>query len=103
MCASQVGKLEDGWKELNSRKNDGTGSNEATSMSWHPNIRYGTVGYPEKVARRLRGFNIAVWIAALIPAGMAIVRFIDEKWKVGAADVLVATTYASMPLLHRFG
>jgi adenylate cyclase len=72
-------------------------------MSWFPNIRYGTEGYPEKAARRLRGFNIAVWVAALIPAGMAIVRFIDGKWKVGAADVLVATTYASMPLLHRFG
>ena len=66
-------------------------------MSWLPNIRYGTEGYPEKVPRRLRGFNIAVWVAALIPAGMAIVRFIDGKWKVGAADVLVATTYASMP------
>lgn len=72
-------------------------------MIWRPNIRYGTEGYPEKIARRLRGFNIAVWLAALIPAGMAVVRFIDGKWKVGAADVLVATTYASMPLLHRFG
>jgi adenylate cyclase len=72
-------------------------------MSWLPNIRYGTEGYPEKVARRLRGFNIAVWVAALVPAGMALVRFGDGKWKVGAADILVATTYASMPLLHRFG
>ncbi|MBR0830356.1 adenylate/guanylate cyclase domain-containing protein [Bradyrhizobium manausense] len=72
-------------------------------MSWYPNIRYGTEGYPEKVARRLRGFNIAVWLASLIPAGMALVRFVDGKWKVGVADVLVATTYASMPLLHRFG
>ncbi len=72
-------------------------------MRWLPNIRYGTKGYPEKVARRLRGFNIAVWVAALVPAGMALVRFVDGKWKVGAIDVLVATTYASMPLLHRFG
>src|SRR4051812_41464781 len=72
-------------------------------MSWLPNIHYGTEGYPEKVARRLRGLNIAVWVAALIPAGMAIIRFIDGKWQVGAADVLVALTYASMPVLHRFG
>ncbi|MBR0719679.1 adenylate/guanylate cyclase domain-containing protein [Bradyrhizobium liaoningense] len=72
-------------------------------MSWYPNIRYGTEVYPEKVARRLRGFNIAVWLACLIPAGMALVRFVDGKWKVGVADILVATTYASMPLLHRFG
>jgi adenylate cyclase len=72
-------------------------------MSWFPNIRYGTDGYPEKVARRLRGFNIAVWVAALIPTGMVLVRFLDGKWKVAAADALVATTYVSMPLLHRFG
>ncbi|MBR0939166.1 adenylate/guanylate cyclase domain-containing protein [Bradyrhizobium jicamae] len=68
-----------------------------------PNIRYGTKGYPEKIARRLRGFNIAVWVAAPVPACMALVRFVDGKWKVAAIDVLVATTYASMPLLHRFG
>jgi adenylate cyclase len=72
-------------------------------MNWLPNIRYGTDGYAERVARRLRGFNIAVWVAALIPAGMVLVRLIDGKWKVAAADALVATTYASMPLLHRFG
>jgi adenylate cyclase len=75
-------------------------------LRWLPNIRYGTEAYPEKVARRLRGFNIAVWVVALVPAGMALVRFIDAgpgKWKVGAADVLVAISYASMPLLHRFG
>ncbi|WP_409241641.1 adenylate/guanylate cyclase domain-containing protein [Bradyrhizobium sp. CB1015] len=72
-------------------------------MAWHPNIRYGTERYPEKVARRLRGFNIAVWLASLIPASMAFVRFVDGKWKVGVADILVATTYASMPQLHRYG
>ena len=68
-----------------------------------PNIRFGTEAYPEKVARRLRAFNIAVWIAALVPGGMAFVRSFDGKWKVAAADVLIALTYASMPLLHRFG
>jgi adenylate cyclase len=72
-------------------------------LRWLPDIRFGTEAYPEKVARRLRAFNIAVWIAAMVPAGMAFVRFFDGKWTVAAADVLVATTYASMPLLHRFG
>lgn len=72
-------------------------------MRWLPNIRYGTEAYPEKVARRLRAFNIAVWIAALIPGIMAFVRLFSGKWQVAAADALVATAYASMPLLHRFG
>jgi adenylate cyclase len=34
---------------------------------------------------------------------MAFVRFFDGKWKVAAADALVALIYVSMPLLHRFG
>ena len=68
-----------------------------------PNIRFGTEGYPEKVARRLRAFNIVVWIATLLPGSMTFVRFFDGKWKVAAADALIALSYASMPLLHRFG
>jgi adenylate cyclase len=75
-------------------------------LRWVPNIRYGTEAYPEKVARRLRAFNIAVWLAAVVPASMAFVRFIDAgpgKWKVAAIDAVVAIPYASMPLLHRFG
>jgi adenylate cyclase len=73
------------------------------AMRLIPNIRYGTERYAEKVARRLRAFNIAVWVAAIVPAGMALVRYLDGKWKVAIADAFVATTYASMPLLHRFG
>jgi adenylate cyclase len=68
-----------------------------------PNIRFGTEAYPEKVARRLRAFNIVVWVAALLPGSMTFVRFFDGKWKVAAADALIALSYASMPLLHRFG
>jgi len=34
---------------------------------------------------------------------MTFVRFFDGKWKVAAADALIALSYASMPLLHRFG
>ena len=72
-------------------------------MRWLPNIRYGTDGYPERIARRLRAFNIAVWVAAIIPGTMALVRLVQGKWQVAAIDVLVAASYASMPLLHRFG
>jgi len=68
-----------------------------------PNIRFGTEAYPEKVARRLRAFNIVVWVAALLPGSMTFVRFFDGKSKVAAADALIALSYASMPLLHRFG
>ena len=68
-----------------------------------PNIGYGTEGYPEKVARRLRAFNAAVWLAATVPAGMVLVRLATGKWPVAAADALVAAIYVSMPLLHRFG
>jgi len=68
-----------------------------------PNIRVGTESYPEKIARRLRAFNIAVWIAAMVPGTMAFVRFFDGKLAVGIADIFVATIYASMPLLHRLG
>jgi adenylate cyclase len=68
-----------------------------------PNIHYGTEGYSEKVARRLRAFNVAVWLAATVPAGMAFVRLATGKWLVAGADALVAAIYVSMPLLHRFG
>ena len=68
-----------------------------------PNIRYGTERYPEKVARRLRAFNFTVWLAAIVPSCMVFVRFFDGKLRVAAMDVLVAATYVSMPLLHRFG
>jgi adenylate cyclase len=72
-------------------------------MRFLPNIRYGTEDYAEKVARRLRAFNIAVWAAAVVPASMALVRYFDGKWKLAIADAVVAAAYASMPLLHRFG
>ena len=72
-------------------------------LQFIPNIRYGTEGYPEKIARRLRAFNFAVWLAASVPAVMVFVRLLTGKWLVAAADVLVVASYASMPLLHRFG
>src|SRR5947209_1904024 len=82
-----------------------TATNPATkkSMRLIPNIRYGTERYPEKVARRLRAFNFGVWLVAIVPGSMVFVRFFDGKWKIAAIDILVAATYVSMPLLHRFG
>ncbi len=67
-----------------------------------PNIRYGTDGYPEKVARRLRATNIAAWIGAVSTGSFAIQRLLDGSghWKYTA---LVALAYASVPLLHHFG
>ena len=72
-------------------------------MRFIPNIHYGTEGYSEKVARRLRAFNVSVWLAATVPAGMVFVRLATGKWLVAGADALVAAIYVSMPLLHRFG
>jgi adenylate cyclase len=70
-----------------------------------PNIRYGTEGYPEKVARRLRAVNIAAWIAALGPAYFAILRFLDPApgmFRRGVINAGLAVCLASIPLLHRF-
>jgi adenylate cyclase len=76
-------------------------------MNWLrllPNIRYGTEGYPEKVARRLRAVNIAAWLAALVPGYFAAVRFLNpERWEWGIVNALFAIGIAAIPLLHRFG
>ena len=75
-----------------------------------PDIRYGTESYPERVARRLRGINLAAWIATAVAAcGFATnvaLQFLDPKpglWKGAAVAALAALIYASVPLLHRFG
>jgi adenylate cyclase len=74
----------------------------AKQMSLFPNIRYGTEGYPEKVARRLRAANIAAWIGFCGSAVFGVWRFLDgtAHWKYVS---LVALGYALVPLLHRFG
>jgi hypothetical protein len=59
-----------------------------------PNIRFGTERYSERVARRVRAFNLAVWLAALVPGTMTFVRLLSGKWQVAAVDALVALTYA---------
>jgi adenylate cyclase len=67
-----------------------------------PNVRYGTEGYPEKVARRLRATTIAAWIGAFSVGFFAVWRFLDgaAHWKYAA---LVALALGLAPLLHRFG
>jgi adenylate cyclase len=76
-------------------------------MNWRrllPNIRYGTEGYPEKVARRLRATNFAAWLAAAVIAGFALQRLLNPgPWYWGIGTMLTAMAMASVPLLHRFG
>jgi adenylate cyclase len=69
-----------------------------------PNIHYGTERYPEKVARRLRGLNIAVWVASATHAGYVLVLVFDSTLRWLAVPNAVATLlYAGVPLLHRLG
>jgi adenylate cyclase len=75
-------------------------------MRFLPNIRYGTEGYPEKVARRLRTLNVTAWIAAAAAGSAAVVHCLDPTpglWKLGSVDAIAAALFASVPLLHRFG
>jgi adenylate cyclase len=71
-------------------------------MRFVPNIRFGTDGFPETVARRLRATNIAAWSGAALTAFFAVWRLLDGSahWKYAA---LVAFAYGLVPLLHRFG
>jgi len=73
----------------------------AKQMSLFPNIRYGTEGYPERVARRLRATNIAALIGFSASAFFAVWRFFDGSahWKYIS---LVTLAYGLIPLLHRF-
>src|SRR5436305_3280510 len=70
-----------------------------------PNIRYGTEGYPEKVARRLRAVNITTWSGAAVIVVFAIQRFFDPMpvtWKLAAINGVTAPILIAVPLLHRF-
>jgi signal transduction histidine kinase/CheY-like chemotaxis protein len=69
-------------------------------------IRFGTEGYPDRIARRLRALNVAAWIVAAVSAGFAVVQFLDpapDVWKIALVNALAAPTFAAVPLLHRFG
>jgi signal transduction histidine kinase/CheY-like chemotaxis protein len=71
-----------------------------------PSPSYGTAGYPERIARRLRALNIAAWIASALGVGFAVVQFLDsapDVWKSALSNAIFAPIFAAVPLLHRFG
>jgi adenylate cyclase len=71
-----------------------------------PNLRFGTEGYPEKVARRLRTLNLTAWIAAPVAGGFAIVQFLDPTpnvWKVATVNLVAMVVFAAIPRLHAVG
>ncbi|HEV2549244.1 MAG TPA: adenylate/guanylate cyclase domain-containing protein [Stellaceae bacterium] len=75
-------------------------------MARYWSIRYGTERYPERVARRLRALNIAVWIGTGVSTGFAITQVFNPTpglWKVATINVLAVPLFAGVPLLHRFG
>ena len=75
-------------------------------MRFLPDISYDTEKYPERVARRLRALNLAVWIGAAFVTGLSVVQFLDPRpgvWKIAAINAVSAPVYASSPLLNRFG
>src|SRR5262245_51999336 len=75
-------------------------------MRFLPNIRYGTEGYPEKVARRLRTLNVTTWTTAAAVTSAAVAHFLDPTpglWKLASVDSIGGAIFASVPLLHRFG
>ena len=75
-------------------------------MRFWPGIAFGTEGYPEKVARRLRAVNITAWIGAPVAAVFALFQALDD-WDrlklVAGVNALDALVWAAVPLLHRFG
>ena len=75
-------------------------------MRFLPDIAFGTHGYPEKVARRLRAVNMTAWIGAPVAACFAVFQAIDDwdrlKFLAGI-NLLDAIVWACVPLLHRFG
>ena len=70
-----------------------------------PNIRYGTKGYPEKVARRLRAVNITAWAGAAVIVVSMIARSFDpmpKTWELSVINRVTAVILIAVPLLHRF-
>jgi adenylate cyclase len=69
-------------------------------------VRFGTQGYPDKVARRLRAVNVTAWLGALVELFFAVLRFLDPGPKMlrrAMVNAAFALAMASVPLLHRFG
>ncbi len=75
-------------------------------MTILPRIDYGTSGYSDKVARRLRAFNLTAWTAATVAAAFAIylaVLDFGHFHLLVALNTADAVFWAATPLLHRFG
>jgi adenylate cyclase len=69
-----------------------------------PDIRAGTQGYPEAVARRLRLVNITAWFAAALGVVFAGLRLIDPApgmLRRGLINLGFAVGLGLVPLLHR--
>jgi adenylate cyclase len=67
-------------------------------------ISYGTEGFPENVARRLRLVNFTAWCSAVVASAFALSQVLERKlWCVAAISALLAFVCAAVPLLHRFG
>ena len=69
-------------------------------------IAFGTTGYPEKVARRLRVINILAYASIALIGQFAIRRLPDPApgmWEAGLGAILVVLLLGVIPLLHRFG
>ena len=75
-------------------------------MRFWPGIAFGTEGYPEKIARRLRAVNITAWIGAPVAALFAVFQALDD-WDrlklLAGINALDALVWGAVPLLHRFG
>lgn len=69
-------------------------------------IAFGTRGYPEKTARRLRAVNLTAWFFAALTYSFAIRRLLDPSpgmLERGLVNAAIATCFAALPLLHRIG
>ncbi|MFI0848685.1 hypothetical protein [Mesorhizobium sp. IMUNJ 23232] len=67
-------------------------------------LSFGTEGYPPKIARRLRVFNLACWSSALLWLVFAVSYLSEPKLQtVAVIDFIMAIVIAALPVLHRFG
>jgi adenylate cyclase len=77
----------------------------AAVMRMLSDIRFGTEGYPDKVARRLRTVNFGTRIAATGHALFFVVTLADfaRLWWLLLVHTVMMLLFAGVPLLHRFG
>jgi len=68
-------------------------------------IRYGTEGYPDRIARRLRTVNFGTRFAAAGHGFFAVLTlvYLTQFWQLVIAHVALMLLFAGVPLLHRFG